>query len=611
MKNGENDDEDIKPALFLAEKDEDGRWTFAIRATDEEAPEKRSSIITDLFNTENRGWKTPRSVIKGYVVFLEIGYGRWQSVETTEQCRGKVLLAVPQQVATRMKIGPTQGSGYWCITAEPITVASAELALTASGIIQETPDCIAEIEFSDGVRSKGSWLGRKNLLPTICGIEGATNVRPCAGARGALSARSIEGKNRVELTTEGRLSGDFDVEIRFDPKDTIPSWSQRLTFVENAYTHQGPGLAHSEWQQLEDWHGLASFGQADIKPEALAWDENPGEMDDFCEAIYAKGSADRAEGDIAELAQFAFQGTQNPWTMIKVLQDSAMMRPRLRPGWKGRNWEILAPALHFAGYAESAEVYVVNGAIGERLANAFKDVVTANKGRPFRRMPLPGAPALYGFFGGNAADIARRLEWNITAAAIDSPAINGRFAETTRRIKQPERSYWSWQSNRFKNRRDDESAVQLIHERHPEDRDHDIYKIESPRGTLATLSRTAAFAYAYRIGKKTVFRHGDAVIAALEPDARLPAEIALALRTRHLANPGSADRCILYPASGADIRLLKAAMGPIFVNGAKEERTLTELSLHARLRGGAQRLIWKDSKISLNPENIIESKNEY
>ena len=348
---------------------------------------------------------------------------------------------------------------------------------------------------------------------------------------------------------------------------------------------------------------MISLGELVVLIEQLTWN-GPGAADDLCEAVYARGNTSRSDHDILDLARNAFNGDQNPWTVVKMLQDLGIIRPRLRPQWKGCDWEIIAPTLRRLATA-SEPVYIIDGSVGTRVERNFKSIVEAHQGTAFRRtFPEKCSPALIGFLGGRPQEIAYRLGWQIQSQDLPAPSFSGDFASTDLRIlaANPNRKHWSWSLKRFTDFADETNTVSLVRESHPLGRDHDVYCVSGAAGSFHTLSRTAALGWASRAAGVALFKLKSGGLVAEFPEARLPTEVAQALRAKYLVNPGIERGLLSYPATHRDYALLRSALGHAIQTDGPVGQSLIGLNVATRLRGNATRLVWQNSKFGLFPD---------
>lgn len=592
-------------------RDQDDAWAFELiaRTHDETDRVPFASLSAAVAEADKRGpHALTRSIAKGFLLLRRTAHSRWRTASNIGDCIGHVMMGCSPESSLRVgsRLGALERSGAWLLTREPVRVGTAETALARLGVDTRDDEAISTVAVCDGVVTEGAWLGRRPFLPFVVADKwigagnAALSVASPDGAHASARCVEVEGlPGTYRMQSDRALDGQYVVSSA-GAKAGGPTWSRRLTFAADAFVH-GPLKEDNTNLRIDEWAD-ADEGTLAIDGVEPIWEPVPSETEDLVEAVYAGGRSGWGEGEFVALVREAHGDKINPWDAIRSCQDSSLVRPTLRPGWKGRIWRLVAPALVTLS-SPVGLIIVVRGCVGARLVDEFRRAAEGAGGAPFRRRGVSRfAPALFGCVGGNVETIAGRLGWKC-APPILPGARQLAFAETTRSVERYEpASWWSWSKRRFQRAAESPSGtVTLSRWVHPGGTDHDIYLVRSADEERRLLSRAAAIALAHSMSGEPLFRRDGEGLYRLAGEGALPDAIAATARLRVLANPGPDDQgCgYRYPSGNREITEI-ARLLPGVVEGVNDSSGASgvEAVSFARHSGGRARLTWREGRLS-------------
>jgi hypothetical protein len=606
-------DKSASPAEVSVEisRDQDEAWLFVLIVWTREEVERVecSSLAAAVAEADKHGpHALSKSIAKGFLLFRQAGHSRWRTASNIGECVGQVIMGCSLDASVRIgnRLGLLVRSGSWFLTREPARVGAVEAALTCLGVPTIDDERISSVAVCDGVKTAGAWLGRRLFLPCVLADkasgahDAALSVISENGA--AASVRCVE-VDRVpgmyRLQSDCALDGQYVVSP-VDPGSAGPAWSRRLSFAADAFVHE-PAKEGSAYLRIDEWEHAEEGALATGRVQPI-WDDVAVETEDLVEAIYAGGRSGWGEAELVALVREAYGDGINAWDAIRSCQDSSLVRPTLRPAWKGRIWRLVPPTL-VALDSPGARVFVVLGCVGARLVDEFKRAAEGAGGAPFRRRGVSRfAPALLGCVGGDIETIAGCLGWK-RASPILPGARRLAFATTTRIVERHDpASWWSWSKRRFLRVAEAFSGdVTLTRWAHRGGTDHDIYVVRRDEREWRLLSRTAAIALAHCLSATPLFRWNGQHLVRLAQEGALPDAIAAALRLRTLANPGPSDQGGGYFYAAGSVEALEIArLLPKMVEGVQDSAGASgaEAVSLARHAGGRIRPIWKEGRLS-------------
>jgi hypothetical protein len=592
-------------------RDQDGVWTFVVATSSLETIRREVYALLDVAAAEVKGsgrGGIGRDIGKGFLLFRQAGHARWNSASSLSECIGRVMIAVSSQARLQIgnRLAPLVESGSWLLTREPVTVDAAKIALCRLGLCADNGDEIINVVVRDGVRNGGVWLGRPTFLPCIQADRsvgpqsGYLQVRAEDEVAGSVSCTELHSSPGLyRLESDRPLNGRYIISPA-DERSGSPTWSRRLSFTADALSRDPEGesvagLPLQEWDDVVDQAFGTNFAEA-------TWDEVPTRLDDLNEAIYAAGRTGWDEAEMVTLISQAYGRDLNPWDVIRSFQESSILRPTLRPMWRGRVWRLGSPKLIRLD-SINGDVLVAGGCISATMADEFKRASEGAGARCFRRRGVSEfAPMLLGCVGGNIEVVAERLQWKLQRPK--GPGSRRLAFHTTTRSVERHRpaTSWDWRKRRFVPH-DEASAevVSLTRWTHPGGADHDIYVIRRDRKEWKLLSRPAAICLAHCLAAIPLFRFSGGRLLRLASEGSLPDAVAAAARLHSLINPGPAGKEFgyAYPVTRVD-GLKIAKLLPELIEGIKVSSNASGLEAAALVRhsGGRIRAIWLQGRLS-------------
>ncbi|MCP3471808.1 hypothetical protein NLM33_25070 [Bradyrhizobium sp. CCGUVB1N3] len=532
----------------------------------------------------------------GVVFFHQTGHARWEAMPSLADGPSKVIVGLSPRVAGKIgaKLGVLEQSGDWALTrivpsGKAHDVISAVIKLPSAG------EQIRSVRVFGGVRSAGEWLGRPRVLPNVAADACGLSIAPRGGAADLSVSCGEKSPGTYAIRSERALHGTYVVQSAADATGTSPSWSRSLTFVRDAHVHRSIGEAKGA--SVPEWSDVVAM-QDKVASPPRGWSDIHPALDDLIEAVYAGGgSSGWSEAELVPMLSDILSGEASPWDVLRSLQEAAMIEPILKPGWKGRTWMLRRPTIAPLG-PPAAGLVVVDGCVGARLAEDFREAVAAMGGQPFRSGGVARwSPPLLGAASVQPDELAARLRW-----MVDSPKVAGKapasFVRTpiSHEFYAPA-SFWSWKRGHFVTARDeDREPVRLVRWKSVADRDHDVYVVSTRGGEARLLSRQAAIAHAHVTRRAAMFSFEAGTLVRSASEGALPAPISSWLRCRNLANAGSSGkRHYAYPAAATDLPRLQSLL-PNIVQ-ADAAGSAHDAALAVRRSRDGTRLLWINDSV--------------
>lgn len=542
------------------------------------------------------------SVSRGLVFFKQSGIGRWTAEPNLGKCRGLVLAAYHDNIASRTpsRLGRTVRYGQWRLTVDPLSAEKLHDEFVRCGLLTDDV-ALFRPTLSDGIRVNGAWLGLPGFLPQITSDTSDVRLASWTGEPGL----TISAADGLRLTTRCPVSGTCVIEPRLVSGEREPHWRLNLQFVERAVPHFELGGARRGQPLLLDWNGSTAEPSKRVVcsvPDTLKWGRADDALEWLLEAIYANGASGWDEARIVDLVKRSDEeAAAAPWRTLRMLQDGGVIEPRLRQGWKGRVWTLSAPRIVSAD-SSAGVVALAEGAFCARMLDAFVVAAKAMGATPFR---LPGAARwsvpVMGAIGADPEQLARVMQWE----HVLEPEVPGNRALALAATERHAEHYsatasWSWRNRRFVSGEADEAKVTLTLLSHRADNDHDVYRVESHGARTHYLSRCAAIIAAHAAALVPLFDFDGHRLDVLGRDGALPDAISCALRRRTLASGGFDDGVYAYPAT-ADDACWVAALLPGCVSGLKAGGGPAFGAALSRVRRshGALRYQWIDGHLTI------------
>lgn len=519
---------------------------------------------------------------RGILFFRSSGLASWNASAEPPVGGGPFHVAIANH-----RLGPTSGlpaslknSGTWHVTSQPIAGGALDDILKRLGLLTSRMT-VRTIALVEGVHVGRAWLGQPRYLPVVDGAEGVINVADVRG--GVSNLTCVNGA----LVASAPIAGDFTI------CDGAGRWSRRASFVALAHVHEELDGAAYALPKQEEWRtggGRTAPGCA----SEPTWDESPYAYQDMVEAIYASARSGIAERDLVEIVGRAAHG--RTWEMVRTLQEGTFLDARLLERWRGRRFTLGRPTLTDIAVNGKPSV-LVSGALPFRLESDFRETVALHNGSAFRRLTTGSlAPPLLWATGVSSAQLAGALGW-ATGQRPPLPvgaAASGLIETSLRGEAYLVASNWDWTAGRFRVGSVSSGAVSLVRLKHPEARDHDIYRVIGARARSFT-SRHAAILDAHHQAGRPLFRLDVGQLIRLSAEGALPLEIAKALRLRNLLNGGATGDGWGYPVPRGDVPWLCHLLRGL-IEGAAPPAVAPALSY--RRGRGPRRPIWMAGGIS-------------
>jgi hypothetical protein len=581
--------------------DDEREFSVELEASDEIRPyQTLAAALADQYVRKSPNLSA--SVSRGLVFFKQSGRGRWTAEPNLRKCRGLVLVAYHDNIASRTssRLGRTVQYGQWRLTVDPLSAEKLHDEFVRCGLLGDDV-ALFRPAVSDGIRVNGAWLGLPGFLPQITSDTSDVRIASWSGEPGL----TISAADGLRLAARCPVSGTCVIEPRLASGEREPHWRLNLQFVDRAVPHFELGGARRGQPLLLDWIRSTTDPASGVVcsvPATLGWGRADDALEWLLESIYAHGASGWNEARIVDLVKRSNEeANAAPWRTLRMLQDGGVIEPRLRQGWKGRVWTLSAPRIVSAD-SSAGLVALAEGAFCAQMLDAFVIAAKAMGATPFR---LPGAARwsvpVVGAFGADPEQLARVMQWE----HVIEPEVPGNralaLAATERHAEHYKTSAsWSWRNRRFLSAGADAAKVTLTLLSHRADTDHDVYRVESQGTRTHYLSRCAAIVAAHAAASVPLFEFDGQRLIVLGRDGALPDAVSCALRRRILASGGFDDGVYAYPATTNDARWV-AALLPGCVSGLKAGVALAPGAALSRVRrsNGALRPQWIDGHLTL------------
>lgn len=594
-----------KPAAVEMSFDEDGGRIFVVAVGSVlDKPRTIAPTLGAAMEAVEAAGETSlaAALARGWLLFRQIGHGRWQSALNVDECVGRILLGCRSELAPRVEplIGPLPPSGAWALLNEPTPTSVVENAIARLGGARRQGDWLVPVSVCDGVQSGDVWLGRPAFLPRIVADTSEFNIVPEPGNLSGPLTISDDGSSRLQACSP--VDGAYVVSPKVARGRPTP-WSRRISFVRDAVPHTAYGGSKDDLLPLRDWASLEKQGLTSHVSDSLAWEEGGCAIGDLLEAVYAGGRTGWDEMDLIEVIRLGVGGAVDAWTMLRSLHDAGYLCPRLRQHWKGRVWTLVPPSLLIVKGRET-DIVLAEGALCDRLTDAFKRAAEGGGGAPFRRPAMSvWSPPTIGCASADPQYLAEKLGWPIAHTKDLAPPIPLAVETTPKRNdRYLVASQWDWEMRRFTvGRHVAEGSVALTRWQHPGGRDHDVYVVESPEHQSFHLSRTASIVLAHGLAHEAFVKIEDDRLVRVAREGGLPDVASMRLRVCNLRNAGPVDDTYVYPFCDLDAQWLHAIM-PGCIGGGQEASTATvaEILALSRRSGARIRPLWIGGRMRIN-----------
>ncbi|MBJ8896375.1 hypothetical protein I5418_04565 [Citrobacter braakii] len=540
----------------------------------------------------------------GLIFFHQTGHGRWRAKPYPDEYSQQFHIALSSEHPVRIS---ERLNGYvaeyeWILTVQPLMRVSAmdifRTVKSSSGI---QDDDVTRPQLYGGIRVPGGWLGLPAFLPSVESDTRRYKIYSSGNDNAGVSISVSDSR----LISSAPLNGEFFIEPAPETGEKTPPWRRRARFFTRAIPHPSLGeSARYRFESLSDWSTSSLKAPTFDFEESLQWEDSVVCCDHLLEAIYASGASGWEEAELVALLECVADDI-NVWHLIRCLHHAGLIEPRLRPGWKGRAWTLVKPALlHIRNGVNS--LVVVEGAVCASLMDDFQKAVAGLGGESFRRSGVSiWSPPVFGASFANPVALSQRLGWPLIDAPSSSDTTPLSLASTERAAELYNLAeVWNWRSGRFQpHRHSNKDAASLSRHVHPGGRDHDIYRVVSGLKTTHFLSRTAAVIAAGAKNRQPIFeRVAKNYLLCLINDCGLPDALAAGIRRNAFRNGGPTDSGYVYPVDDASFLWLKSLLPGCFVSlPTDDESDASHLVSAARHSGGKICPIWRNGRLMLTP----------
>ncbi|TDB45656.1 hypothetical protein [Photorhabdus luminescens] len=549
-------------------------------------------------NSENLG----KAVQNGLLFFHQVGHGRWRAIAVPDTFSHQfhIALSCNHFPPISKHLNDTIIEDDWLLTVRP---HSRHLAMDIFRALKTSSDSqdeqVTRLQFYDGIRVPGGWLGLPAYLPSI--ESDAQNYRVYASGESCakIGVRKTDGR----LMSSMPLNGEFIIEPELEMSEKTPPWRRRARFFDRAAPH--PTLGESAKYKLER---LTEWASSPLKTplfraEApLIIEDHDVRCEHLLEAIYASGASGWEEIELVALLERVADSV-NVWHLMRCLHDAGLIEPRLRQSWKGRVWTLVKPSLLHIRNGENSLV-VVEGAVCASLIDDFQKAVSVLGGKCFRRGGVSvWSPPVFGAEIDDPVALSRVMEWPLVDTPSTSDMTSLALTSTHRTAElHVQAAVWDWHSGRFlSHTNSDNATVLLTRHVHPGGRDHDVYKVVFRRKTAFFLSRTAAIIVASVNARRQTYRRvADNRFICITDDCGLPDALAAGLRRSLLRNGGPTEAGYAYPLDNLSFRWLNRLLPGCFLSFPWDaDYDANHLVSAARHSGGKTRLGWQNGRLAL------------
>jgi len=596
-------DIEARKAIIDMRVDFDGSRCY-FSAADENDESVFSPSLSDALlsasaeNSDNLG----NAVQNGLLFFHQVGHGCWRAIAAPDALSSKFHIALSCKYAARASqyFDGAIIENAWILTphsqSRHVAIEIFRALKASSTALDEQ---VSRLQFSDGIRVPGGWLGLPAFLPTVKSDTQNYRIYASQENDAKVSVRKVDGR----LTSSMPLNGEFIIEPELEIGEKTPPWRRRAHFFERAVPRPAQeDSARCRLEPLTDWT-TSPLTTPTLRTELpLTIEDNDERLEHLLEAIYASGASGWEEIELVALLERAADGV-NVWHLIRCLHDAGLIEPRLRQGWKGRVWTLVKPLLLRIRNGDDSLI-VVEGATCASLMDDFQKAVSGLGGKCFRRSGVSvWSPPVFGAEIDDPVALSRIMGWPLIDTSSTPDMTPLALTSTCRTAEfHLQAAVWDWRSGRFSpHATADNAAALLTRHVHPGGRDHDVYKVVSRRKTAFFLSRTAAIIAASVSARRPTFRLvGDHRFICLADDCGLPDALAMGLRRSVLRNSGPTEAGYAYPLDDVAFRwlnrLLPGCFAPFQSDDGEDANRLVSAARHS---GGKTRLRWRNGRLAL------------
>lgn len=596
-------DNEARKAIIDMRVDFDGsRCYFSAASENDEcifSPSLSDALLSaSAENSDNLG----NAAQSGLFFFHQVGHGCWRAIAAPDAFSSKFHIALSCNHVARASqyFDDAIIESNWILTprsqSRHVAIEIFRALKASSTALDEQ---ISRLQFSDGIRVPGGWLGLPAFLPTV--KSDTQNYRIYAPQENGaeVSVSKVDGR----LTSSTPLNGEFIIEPELEIGEKTPPWRRRAHFFERAVPRPAQeDSARYRLERLTDWATSPLKTPNFLSDIPLTTENSDARLEHLLEAIYASGTNGWEEIELVALLERAADDI-NVWHLIRCLHDAGLIEPRLRQGWKGRVWTLVKPSLLRIRNGDDSLI-VVEGATCASLMDDFQKAVSGLGGKCFRRSGVSvWSPPVFGAEIDDPVALSRIMGWLLIDTSSTPDMTPLALTSTCRTAEfHLQAAVWDWRSGRFSpHATEDNAAALLTRLVHPGGRDHDVYKVVSRRNTAFFLSRTAAIIAASVSARRPVFRRvGDHRFICIADDCGLPDALAMGLRRSVLRNGGPTEAGYAYPLDDFAFRWLNRLLPECFASLPSGDcDNANRLVSAARHSGGKTRLRWRNGRLEL------------
>ncbi|MFP1926865.1 hypothetical protein [Lonsdalea quercina] len=547
-------------------------------------------------NSDNLG----KAMQAGLIFFHQTGHGRWRAKLSPGDYSQRFHIALSSRHSVRMseRLRSYVDEGEWILTTQPLNrVAAMDIFRAVKS--SSGDDDVTRPQLYGGIRVPGGWLGLPTFLPSVESDTRRYKIYSSGHSDAGVNISVADGR----LISSSPLNGEFFIEPALETGEKTPPWRRRVRFFTRAVPHPALGeSARYRFEPLFDWSTSSLKVPTFNFEEPFQWEGCEVRCEHLLEAVYASGASGWEEAELVALLERVADDI-SVWHLIRCLHHAGLIEPRLRPGWKGRVWTLVKPALLHLRNGENSLV-VAEGAVCASLMDDFQKAVAGLNGESFRRSGVSvWSPPVFGAVLADPAALSQRLGWPLidVPSSSDTAPLSLVPTERTAELHDPA-AVWDWRSGKFQQYKlPYKDAASLLRYVHPGGRDHDIYRVVSGRKTTHFLSRTAAIIAAGAKDREPIFKRvAKNHLLCLIKDCGLPDALAAGIRRNTLRNGGPTDSGYVYPVDDASFLWVKSLLpGCFFSLSPDDEGDASHLVSVARHSGGKIRPIWQNGRLTL------------
>ncbi len=525
----------------------------------------------------------------GFVPFIEEEFGLWISALAIPDFPSRCVVLVTkdkEHLAQRWGTRAVSVGENWLLMG-PLPsghTASIYQYLGANiSIPHEFPS--PQLRVRGGVRTRGGYLGRPSILPTIVApVPGSMSLR--GGSKTCLLPQlmpqdAISWRLESDCVLDGRYTIVLEETVLQDVEPLAVEKS--ILFVPDALEHGAlPDIDDTRWRVIpEVLHegGAAAVSAAVLSTSdetQVVQDEIAEQVDDFLEALYAGGRSGWTTQDLLCLIRDALgPNAPSSWDILRSLVEADWLIETSNVSWRARRWWLREPTVVKLALPDGTFSLLLRGSTPAAVRRRFAETVTAAGCSLHVRHGVGDYSPLSMLAAGGRLHLAEsELNWPAaTAASVLVAAAPSCWPnESVDVSRHRPAGKWTWGRGAF------EPTIlptndDVVLERYARERGdrEDLFVVSGQvnGSRYVTSSRVAAISEAYRRKKAPFFTYEEGLLLRVPRDGYLVREMASEAISRAVRNPGpvftGGQWKYAYPADFYIVQKVKKAFGAPFV----------------------------------------------